>query len=128
MDDMKGKSVGVNRGSPQETALVKAAIPGLKIVRYEDDATVVQALISKQIDAAAIPGEVAKAVAKQPNGAGLGIQFTFFHQPNRMAVRLGDTAMRDRLNKAIQKMTASGELNAISEKWTGNPLPDLSHD
>jgi polar amino acid transport system substrate-binding protein len=124
--DLNGKNIGVNRGSSQETALVKAAIPGLKIVRYEDDATVVQALISKQIDVAAIPDGVAKAVMKQQADAGLDIKFTFFHQPNNMAVRLDDKDMRDWLNKAIVKMTDSGDLNKVSLKWTGNPLPDLS--
>ncbi len=126
LDDLKDKRVGVNRGSPQESALIRANIPGLKVVRYEDDATVVQAAISKQVDAAAIPDGVAKAVIKQQPGADMGIKFAFFHQPNNMAVRMGDTEMRDWLNKAIAKMTASGELNNISVKWTGNPLPDLS--
>lgn len=124
--DLNGKRIGVNRGSSQETALTRAAIPGLQIVRYQDDATVVQALIANQIDAAAIPEGVAKDVVKQQPDAGLGVKFTFFHQPNAMAVRLDDPDMRDWLNKSIIKMTESGELNKISMKWTGNPLPDLS--
>lgn len=124
--DLNGKRIGVNRGSSQETALVRANIPGLQIIRYQDDATVVQALIAHQIDAAAIPDGVAKDVMKQQSDAGLAIKFTFFHQPNAMAVRLEEQEMRDWLNKSIIKMTASGELNKISLKWTGNPLPDLS--
>ncbi|MFC3108359.1 transporter substrate-binding domain-containing protein [Undibacterium arcticum] len=101
---------------------MRANVPGLQIVRYQDDATVVQALIAHQIDAAAIPDGVAKDVMKQQADAGLAIKFTFFHQPNAMAVRLEDQEMRDWLNKAIIKMTGSGELNKISRKWTGNPL------
>lgn len=124
--DLNGKRIGVNRGSSQETALVRANIPGLQVVRYQDDATVVQALIAHQIDAAAIPDGVAKDVMKQQADAGLAIKFTFFHQPNAMAVRLEEQEMRDWLNKSIIKMTGSGELNKISLKWTGNPLPDLS--
>ena len=126
LPDLNGKKIGVNRGSSQETALGRANIPGLQIVRFQDDATVVQALIAHQIDAAAIPDGVAKDVIKQQSDADLAIKFTFFHQPNAMAVRLDDPDTRDWLNKAIVKMTESGELNKISQKWTGNPLPDLS--
>ena len=35
--DLAGKRVAVNRGSSQETALRKAAVPGLEIVVFEDD-------------------------------------------------------------------------------------------
>lgn len=124
--DLKGKRIGVNRGSSQETALARAAVPGLEIVRYQDDATVVQALIAHQIDAVAVPDGVAREVAKQQPDADLLIKFTFFVQPNAMAVRLEENDMRDWLNKAIERMTASGELQKISQKWTGTDLPDLT--
>lgn len=126
LDSLNGKRVGVNRGSSQETALLRANIPGMQVVRFQDDATVVQALLAQQIDAAAIPDGVAKDVIKQQPSADMSIKFTFFHQPNAMAVRLEETEMRDWLNKAIAKMTASGELNKIALKWTGNPLADLA--
>lgn len=125
LENLNGKRVGVNRGSSQETALTRANIPGLQIVRFQDDATVVQALLAQQIDAAAIPDGVAKDVIKQQPEVDMAIKFTFFHQPNAMAVRLEENDMRDWLNKAIVKMTGSGELNKISLKWTGNPLADL---
>ncbi len=126
LDGLNGKRVGVNRGSSQETALIRANVPGLQVVRFQDDATVVQALLAQQIDAAAIPDGVAKDVIKQQPTADMAIKFAFFHQPNAMAVRLEETEMRDWLNKAIAKMTASGELNKIALKWTGTPLADLS--
>lgn len=115
----------VNRGSSQEAALVRAAIPGLQIVRFQDDATAVQALVAQQVYAAAVPDSVAKDVMKKQADANLAIKFPFYHQPNAMAVRLDDNELRDWLNKAIAKMKGSGELNRISVKWTGNPLPDL---
>lgn len=124
--DLKGRRIGVNRGSSQETALVRAAVPGLEIVRYQDDATVVQALIAHQVDAAAIPDGVAREIARQQPEADLLIKFTFFVQPNAMAVRLEEAEMRDWLNKAIERMTTSGELQKIALKWTGSDLPDLS--
>jgi polar amino acid transport system substrate-binding protein len=125
MADLAAKRVGVNRGSSQESALLRAAIPGLQVVRYQDDATVLQAMLAGQVDATAIPEGVAKDVIRQQPDAKLAVKFTFFHQPNAMAVRLEEAAMRDWLNQAIDGMKRSGELNKISLKWTGNPLAEL---
>mgnify|MGYP003325192507 FL=1 len=42
VDDLKGKSVGVVRGSTQDRALTSIASKEVKITRYDDDATAVQ--------------------------------------------------------------------------------------
>jgi polar amino acid transport system substrate-binding protein len=122
--DLDGLSVGVNRGSSVEKTLVEK---GLDIVRFEDDATTMQALFSGQVDAVAEPDAQANAVLRiRGDAADMEQKFVFSTQPNSMAVRLGSTDLRDALNKIIADLTASGELNAISEKWIGSPLPDLA--
>jgi len=123
--DLAGKRVGVNRGSSQETALQRENIPGLTIVRYEDDSTVMQALIAGQIDAAAIPDVIARDLIRQRPNLDLAIKFVFFQQPNSMAVRLDDFNLHQWLNNAIYSMKVSGDLNRIAERWTGAPLPEL---
>ncbi len=124
--DLTGKRVSVNRGGSQDTALVRANIPGLEVVRFQDDATAVQAMITHQVDAAAVADSVATDVIKQQPAAELAIKFVFFNQFNAMAVRLEDAEIRDWLNKAIDKMVQSGELNKIALRWTAKPLPALA--
>lgn len=121
-DDLKGKHVAVNRGSSQEAALRRAAIPGVEIVVYEDDSTSTQAVLSGQVDAAIIPSTVAQGVIKQMPGA-IKQDFVFFSQGNSMATLLGDFELHQYLNTAIYVMKVSGELDRISVKWTGTPLP-----
>ena len=121
-DDLKGKRVAVNRGSSQEAALRRAAIPGLEIVVYEDDSTAPQAVLAGQVDAAVIPSTVAQGAVKQMPGA-LKIDFSFFRQGNSMATLLDDFELHQYLNTAIYVMKVSGELDRISVKWTGEPLP-----
>jgi polar amino acid transport system substrate-binding protein len=125
LDDLKGKSVSVNRGSTQETALRKANVEGLNIVVYEDDSTAAQALLSNQVDAVALPSTVGEAIIKQRADAGLQVGFTFFRQGNSMTTRMGDFEMHQWLNNAVYLMKLSGDLDRISEKWTGRPFPDL---
>lgn len=121
-EDLKNKRVAVNRGSSQEAALRRAAIPGLEIVVYEDDSTATQAVLAGQVDAAIIPSTVAQGVIKQMPGA-MRIDFSFFRQGNSMATLLGDFELHQYLNTAIYVMKVSGELDKISVKWTGEPLP-----
>ncbi|QND54017.1 transporter substrate-binding domain-containing protein [Phyllobacterium sp. 628] len=123
--ELGGKRVAVNRGSSQEAALRKVAVPGLELVVYEDDSTSAQALISGQVDAVALPSTVADAVLKQLPDAGLQIGFTFFRQGNSMTTKLQDFEMHQWLNNAIYLMKTSGELDAISVKWTGQPMAQL---
>jgi polar amino acid transport system substrate-binding protein len=118
LDDLKGKSVSVNRGSTQETALRKANVEGL-------NSTAAQALLSNQVDAVALPSTVGEAIIKQRADAGLQVGFTFFRQGNSMTTRMGDFEMHQWLNNAVYLMKLSGDLDRISEKWTGRPFPDL---
>lgn len=125
LEDLKNKTVGVNRGSSQESALTKAAVPGTKITRFEDDSTVAQALIAGQIDSIAIPDTIGREIAKTRPDADMDIKFIFFQQPNSIAVRKGSEELRRWLNNTIYFIKVSGELDEICRKWTGTALPPL---
>lgn len=125
LNDLKDKSIGVNRGSSQESALQRVAVPGLKITRFEDDSTVVQALIAGQIDSAAVPDTVIIDYLKNRADADLESKFIFFQQPNSIAVRKGSDELLRWLNNTIYFVKVSGELDEIARKWTGVPLPNM---
>ena len=125
LEDLKDKTVGVNRGSSQEAALQKSAVPGTKITRFEDDSTTAQALIAGQIDSIAIPDVIGREIAKTRPDADMDIKFIYFQQPNSLAVRKGSDELRLWLNNVIYFIKVSGELDEICRKWTGAPLPNL---
>src|SRR5689334_24536577 len=50
MADLDGKTVGTVRGTTHDTQLTKEGPKGMKLVRYEDDATEAQAFLSGQVD------------------------------------------------------------------------------
>ncbi len=121
-DDLKGLRVGVNRGSSVEKTLVDR---GLNVVRFDDDATTMQALFSNQVDAVAEPDAQANAVMKIRKDADMEQKFVFSVQPNSMTVRKGATDLHQWLNNTIYYIKQNGELNAISQKWVGSDLPPL---
>ena len=123
--DLKGKKVGVTRGTTNDTALSRLALPGTSIVRFEDDATVTQALLSKQVDAVSIPNTMALDIIKTRGAGKIELKFPYSVQPNSMAVRRGDFELHQWLNNFIYYVKQNGELDAIARKWSGAPLPQL---
>ncbi|GGB04531.1 LacI family transcriptional regulator [Brucella endophytica] len=121
-DDLKGKRVGVNRGSSVEKTLVDR---GLEVVRFDDDATTIQALFSGQVDAVAEPDAQANAALKMRPNADMQQKFVFSVQPNSMTVRRDEFELHQWLNNVIYIMKQNGELEAISQKWVGSALPSL---
>jgi polar amino acid transport system substrate-binding protein len=123
---LKGKKVGVNRGSSVEPTLVRQeALVGLKVVRFDTDAAVIQALFSGQIDACAEPDTIANQSLKARPDGDMALKFLFSKQPNSMAVRKDAFELHQWLNNTIYFIKNNGELDEIARKWVGSPLPDL---
>ncbi|MBB1632151.1 transporter substrate-binding domain-containing protein [Cupriavidus sp. UME77] len=119
------KKVGVTRGTTQDTALTRLAVPGMSIVRFEDDATCAQALISNQVEAIALPSTTGNEIMKARGAGKFDAKFAFSVQPNSMAVRKDAFELRQWLNTTISYVKLNGELDAIAQKWTGKALPAL---
>ena len=124
--DLKGLKVGVNRGSSVEPTLVEhSKTDGLTVVRFEDDSTTMQALFSGQVDAVAEPDAQANAAIKARKAVDMEPKFVFSKQPNSMTTRKDAFELHQWLNNAIYLMKLNGDLDAISRKWVGAPLPEL---
>jgi polar amino acid transport system substrate-binding protein len=124
--DLKGKKVGVNRGSSVEPTLVKQeGLVGLKVVRFDTDAAVIQAVFSGQIDACAEPDTMVNQSLKARPDGDMALKFMFSKQPNSMAVRKDAFELHQWLNNTIYFIKINGELDEIARKWIGSPLPEL---
>ena len=124
-EDLKGMKVGVNRGSSVEPDLVAHQSVGLTVARFDDDSTTIQALFAGQVDAVAEPDAQANAALKARPDADMQQKFMISLQPNSMTVRKDAFELHQWLNNAIYLMKLNGDLDAISRKWIGSPLPQL---
>ncbi|AHK46459.1 transporter substrate-binding domain-containing protein [Ensifer sp. ENS11] len=123
LEDLADKKIGVSRGTPQEAALDKMAPEGAVVTRFEDDSTTMQALISQQVDAIAIPETVYGELKKARPDIAFDPKFTLFNQYMSIAVRKDAFELRQWLNTTLSFIKQSGELDDISVKWTGKKLP-----
>jgi polar amino acid transport system substrate-binding protein len=125
LQDLASKKVGVPRGSPQDSNLTRLAVPGTTVVRFEDDATAAQALISGQVDAVVLPGSTGNDIFKARAAGKFGGKFALYAQASSMALRRDAHELRQWLNTTIYSMKQTGELDVLSRKWQGTPLANL---
>lgn len=122
-DDLAGKTVAVARGTPQEAALVAAASKDTKIARFDNDAVAIQALASGQADATVVPSTIYDEFKKGRSDTTLELKFVVARQYMSIAVKKDAFELRQWLNTVLSFMKGNGQLDEISNKWTGQPFP-----
>ncbi len=102
LEDLRGKTISVNRGNSNDVWLTKQqAQYGWNILRFGSNPDAIQAVISGQADANLSGATVAAYLARQTPAlqASYTVQtgFTYTHP-----FRKGDTALRDRFERALE--------------------------
>ncbi|MCM3570601.1 amino acid ABC transporter substrate-binding protein [Neobacillus mesonae] len=121
VDDLKGKTVGVQLGSTGETAV--NTIKGIKEVKKYDLTTdVLNDMGLGRVDAVVVGEMIGRYYMKAKPGVFEVAGTAFNVQPMGIAVRKNDTELRDALDKALKAIEANGTLSDISKKWFGSDI------
>jgi polar amino acid transport system substrate-binding protein len=124
-DDLKGVRVGVARASTQDSALVAVAPKETRIMRFDDDATTTQSIISGQVQAIGASSTVLAQLTTNYANLQIEPKFTLRAQANGMAFRKQDEALRDWSNTFIKSIVDNGELDKIHQRWFKVPMDPL---
>jgi len=119
LDDLKGKTISLNKGSAYEAwARQNADKYGFKFDVYGNNADAVQAVLSGRADANLAGHTVAMWAAKQ--NAQLKTSYTYkTGLVWALAFRLDDKAGRAQINMMIKCMKQDGTIAKLHEKWFG---------
>lgn len=123
IEDARALRIGVPRGAAQDTAITKLLGESANIRRFDDDSSNMQALVSGQVDAIGGNTTYLMAINKAAPNNDFEPKLVFNEQWMGVATRLGDVEVNTWLNDFIDRIRADGRLEAISEKWLGQPLP-----
>jgi polar amino acid transport system substrate-binding protein len=125
LSDLTNKRVSVPKGSTQDVAVSRLDVPGLQVLRFDDDALAFQALVSGQVDATAAVAVVANDIIKKQNLTALEVkpQLPLFTLYWSMAVRKDAFALHQWLNNFIYYYEVTGALDELHMKWTGVAIP-----
>jgi polar amino acid transport system substrate-binding protein len=119
--DMGKLTIGVPRSSTQDSDVTKNAPAGTNILRFDNDAATIQALLSGQVQAVGGNAFYAKRLNEaKPDTFENKLEFTQLY--NGACSRLGDKEMNGALNAFIDKIKANGELAKIQQKWMGSSM------
>lgn len=120
--DTIGKRLGTTRGSSNDKEATTQA-QGAEMVRYDDDATLITALISGQVNIMASSPQVMAAVNARRSNDPLEVKLVLKTNPYAIGLRKDDGALRKVVNEWIHTNLRNGKLNAIYKKYNGVELP-----
>jgi polar amino acid transport system substrate-binding protein len=122
--DLDGKTVGTARGTTHDTWLTQNA-KNAKIVRYEDDATEAQAVVSGQVDLFSTAELLLAPISARNPGRQLELKFVIDTFKLAIGVKQGEPRLLQTVSDWVKTNLKNGKLNAIYKKYHGNDLPDV---
>jgi len=122
--DLKGKSVTVTRGTTQDTELSGMANDkGFKVVRYDDDATMVTAGATGQADMVATSVALVNAISSKNPQKPWEPKFVIRNFDLAIGIKQGEPRLLAKLNEWVAANLKNGKLSAIYKKYYGVALP-----
>jgi len=123
--DLDGKTVGTVRGTTHDTQLTKEGPKGMKLVRYEDDATEAQAFLSGQVDIFSTGEMIVPQIDKKNPARQVEMKFVLDNFKLGIGVKKDEKRLLDEVNAWISANLKNGRLNELNKKYFGDDLPDL---
>ncbi|AIY41628.1 ABC-type amino acid transport/signal transduction systems [Collimonas arenae] len=121
--DLAGKTIGVARGTFQDSQLTDTAPASATIKRYEDNNGMISAYLAGQVQLVGTGDFVAVALAGK--AAGNKPQMKYIIQESACYVGLlkEEPALMASVNAALTQAKKDNALNGIVQKWLNVPLP-----
>jgi polar amino acid transport system substrate-binding protein len=121
--DLKDKTVGVARGTTQDTMLSNMKDKELKIARYDDDATEVTAAVSGQVDCVGTSATIINQIGVKNPARTFESKIPLASFDLAIGLKKGEQRLMDKLNAWIAENVKNGKLNAIYKKFHRVELP-----
>lgn len=122
--DLKGRSVTVTRGTTQDTKLsAMAAEKDFKVVRYDDDATLVTAGATGQAEIVATSVALVNQISTKSPQKPWEPKFVIQNFDLAIGIKQGEPRLLAKLNEWVAANIKNGKLNAIYKKFYHVDLP-----
>ena len=125
VEEAKAYKVGATLGTLEEIAFSDAAGADANIMRFDDQATTVQAFLTGQVDLIVTGNAIAAQIIKDHPEMKVESKFVLQQSPCHIGVRRGDEALLTWVNAFIYSHTLNHDLDKLSMKWFGQPLPQF---
>lgn len=122
--DLAPLNIGVPRAAAQDSAATAVAPAGTNIMRFDDDAATIQALLSGQVNAVgANQFYLQRLETARPGVYESKINLIALY--NGAGTRMGEADWNQSINAFLTEFIASDEYKAIYDKWMHLPPPSF---
>lgn len=121
-DDLSGKKIGLTRATVNDSMVTKNS-KGAEIVRFEDDATLITAAVSGQLDIVSTQTAVLAAMNEKRPQSLLKVKFVQQELNLGIALSQGEDRLKEWVNNWIKTNFANGKMNAIFSSYHNRDLP-----
>ncbi len=123
LDDLDGKTVAVTRGTTQDVDLTKKA-KGARLVRYEDDSTLITSIVTGQNDLAATSGALFQTMVDKAPNRELEPKVVLQTFDLGIGMRKNEPELKEWVNNWVRTNMKNGKLNAIFKKYHNADIPE----
>ncbi|TCT09774.1 transporter substrate-binding domain-containing protein [Paralcaligenes ureilyticus] len=124
LKDLVGKTVISTRGTTNDQAITKQALPGTHILRFDDDATSITAVISGQGDIFATAPALLQGINQKDPKKQMETKIVLSQAMLGVGLAKGNTELKAWVDNWVRANLKNGKLNAIYQKYHGAPLPE----
>ncbi|MBQ3841203.1 MAG: amino acid ABC transporter substrate-binding protein [Ruminiclostridium sp.] len=123
IDDLKGKTVGVQTGSTAQEILEAADIySSITVTPLEDNITLLNQMELGFSDAVFLDSVVANYIITENNKDYVVLPGNLEAEEYAIGFRKNDQTLRDKVQETLSAMKADGKLGEISTKWFGSDV------
>ena len=120
--DLAGKTIGVNRGTLEDTSLTSAAPPSADVRRFDNYNGVISAFLAGQVQLIAVGNDVGSSILARAPSLAPEQKFQLMSSPDHIGLGKGEPALHRALEDAVAALRSDGSLNRWSEQWLKKPL------
>jgi polar amino acid transport system substrate-binding protein len=125
LSDLAGKKIAVTRNTLEDMELAAAASKGVEIMRFPDNDATIAAFVSGQAELIATGSAVAATIGKKNPAKKVTLNYMIRESPASIGVRRGEVQLLHWVNVFVLHKKLNGDLDKLSRKWFGEPLPPL---
>lgn len=116
--DLAGKRISTEKGSTPEL-YARRVIPSAEVVTFQDNASQFLALQQGKVQGFAIGMASGLRFVNGSDGKYKFLDESLANEPTCLGVKKGEPELLAAVNKALEDMQSSGELDALWNKWYG---------
>lgn len=122
--DLAGKKIISTRGTTNDQEITKILPKDASLVRFDDDATSITAIVSNQADIFATAPSLLKSINEKNPAKQMEVKFLMKVNMLAVGIRKGEPQLKERIDAWVRTNLKNGKLNAIYKKFHGADLPE----